>query len=60
MSVESRVEYLLRAASRAEREGNLRLAGILRRMAEELRPADSVLTGAHLPIPLEFSRRGHD
>jgi hypothetical protein len=46
MSVESRVEFLLRTAARAEREGNARLAAVLRRMAEELRPADS-----GLPVP---------
>jgi hypothetical protein len=40
MSVESRVEYFLRAAARAEREGNLRLAAILRKMAEELSSVD--------------------
>jgi hypothetical protein len=46
MSSESRVEYLLRAAARAEREGNDRLAGVLRRMAAELRPAEG-----GFPIP---------
>jgi hypothetical protein len=40
MSTESRVEYFLRAAARAEREGNLRLAAILRKMAEDLNPMD--------------------
>ena len=40
MGVESRVKYLLRAAERADREGNVRLATILRKMAAELRPAD--------------------
>ena len=39
MSLESRVNYLLHAAERADREGNVRLAGILRKMAEELGPA---------------------
>jgi hypothetical protein len=46
MSTESRVEYLLRAAARAEREGNGHLATVLRRMAEELGPAEY-----GLPIP---------
>lgn len=50
MSVESRVEYLLRAAERAEREGNERLAAILREMAAELRPADEGLSGADLHL----------
>ncbi|MBT8396255.1 MAG: hypothetical protein HKO65_10585 [Gemmatimonadetes bacterium] len=45
MSTESRVQHLLRAAERAEREGNPRLAGILRAMAEELRPAEGGMPG---------------
>jgi len=48
MSTDSRVDYLLRAAERAEREGNLRLAAILRKMAEELGTPD---LGATLPEP---------
>jgi hypothetical protein len=52
MSVESRVEYLLRAADRAEREGNERLAAILREMASELRPADEEISGADLHFSL--------
>lgn len=46
MSIESRVEYLLRAAARAEREGNGHLANILRKMAAELGPPDF-----GLPLP---------
>lgn len=48
MSTESRVAYLLKAAARAEREGNARLADILRKMAQELSPAD---LGLNLPDP---------
>jgi hypothetical protein len=44
VSADSRIEYLLRAAARAEREGNARLAAILKRMAEELRPVDGAST----------------
>jgi hypothetical protein len=51
MSIESRVNHFLRAAERAEREGNARLASILRKMAEELRPAD----GAAAPLSLSSS-----
>lgn len=51
MSSESRVEYLLRAAARADREGNARLAAILRRMAEELRPAEAGFQPPPFPIP---------
>lgn len=40
MSVEDRIRYLLRAASRAEREGAERAARSLRRMAEDARPLE--------------------
>lgn len=40
MSLESRVDHFLRAAARAEREGNARLASILRKMAEDLGPPE--------------------
>lgn len=38
MSIEQRIQYLLRAAARAEAEGHLRVADALRRMAEDSRP----------------------
>jgi hypothetical protein len=38
MSVEERIGYLLRAAARAEGRGDLRVAGTVRRMAEDARP----------------------
>lgn len=37
-----RVAYLLRAARRAEGEGNVRAARIFRLMARDARPADSL------------------
>ena len=43
MSVDDRIRYLLRAATRAEGEGDLRVARNFRRMAEEMRPVDGVL-----------------
>ena len=46
MSTENRVQSLLRAAERAEREGNARLASVLRKMARELLPPD-----LNLPLP---------
>ena len=49
MSFETRVKHLLRAAERADGEGNVRLANILRKMAAELRPADGTLSGSPLP-----------
>ncbi len=47
MSLEQRLEYLLRAALRAERNGDARLARSLRRMAEDIRPIDHASTLAH-------------
>jgi len=47
MSVEERIRYLLRAALRAEYEGDSRVARTLRRMAEEARPA---AVGARSPL----------
>ena len=40
MSVDERIRILLRAATRAEGEGDDRVARILRRRAEETRPLD--------------------
>jgi hypothetical protein len=45
MSFESRVQFLRRAAERADREGNSHLAALLRKMADELRPAGETLAG---------------
>jgi hypothetical protein len=39
MTMEDRIRYLLRAASRAEGEGDRKVADALRRMAQEARPA---------------------
>lgn len=47
MSLEQRLEYLLRAADRAERNGEYRVARSLRRMAADTRPIDRTLT---LPV----------
>lgn len=47
MSVEERIRYLLRAALRAEGEGDSRVATTLRRMAEEARP---LVGGARTPV----------
>jgi len=41
MTMEERIGYLLRAASRAEDEGDPRVALALRRMAEEARPLEA-------------------
>ncbi|MFP4623023.1 MAG: hypothetical protein ACOC3J_06715 [Gemmatimonadota bacterium] len=40
MSVEKRLEYLLKAALRAERNGEYRVARALRRMADDVLPID--------------------
>jgi hypothetical protein len=44
MSLEQRLNYLLNAAVRAERNGDHRLARSLRRMAEDIRPIDRAIT----------------
>lgn len=44
MSLEQRMEYLLAAALRAERNGEYRVARSLRRMAADIRPIDRSLT----------------
>jgi hypothetical protein len=41
MTMEERIRFLLRIASRAEGEGNDRAASAFRRMAEEARPLDA-------------------
>ena len=51
MSAESRIDYLLRAAARAEREGSVRLATILKKMAEELQPAERLASSPGIPHP---------
>ena len=40
MKSEERVRFLLKAAGRAEGDGNLRVANVLRRMARDVRPLD--------------------
>lgn len=44
MSLEQRLEYLLKAATRAEMNGDFDVARSLRRMAEDFRPIDRSLT----------------
>ena len=40
MTMDERIRFLLRAATRAEDEGNERVARNFRRMAEDARPID--------------------
>lgn len=44
MRMEERIRYLLRAALRAEGEGDRKVAEALRRMADEARPAEEALS----------------
>lgn len=44
MGLEKRAEFLLRAALRAEQEGEHQIARSLRRMAEDIQPIDRSLT----------------
>ena len=53
MSIEERIRYLLRAASRAEVEGDDKVARALRRMAEEAVPA-----APQLAVPRVHPRLG--
>ncbi|MDH5758873.1 MAG: hypothetical protein OEZ65_04740 [Gemmatimonadota bacterium] len=41
MNVDERIRYLLRVATRAEVEGDVRVARVFRRMAEDARPLDA-------------------
>ena len=50
MSVKKRIQYLLGAARRAEVEGELRTARLLRRIAEEARPIDARSPVRGLPL----------
>ncbi len=50
MNVDERIRFLLRTAIRAEGEGDLRIAGIFRRMAEELRTGEGVLQPVDGPV----------
>ena len=54
MNAEERIRYLRRAASRAEGEGNLRVARVLRLMAADARPGeDEGYTAVRIPSGLE-------
>ena len=48
MDVDERIRYLLRAATRAEGQGDLRIAHNFRRMADEVRPLDGAAFDAAL------------
>ena len=43
MKVDERVRFLLRTAIRVEGQGDLRIASLFRRMAEDLRAGDGAL-----------------
>jgi len=55
MSVDERIRILLRAATRAEGEGDDRVARILRRRAEEARPLDERDLGTELRPAFGFA-----
>lgn len=40
MSVETRIRYLLQAATRAEDDGDVKVAQLFRRMADDARPVE--------------------
>jgi hypothetical protein len=49
MNIEERIRFLIRAASRAEGEGDQRVALLFRRMAEEMKPLEQSLVPAGYP-----------
>ncbi len=51
MSLEQRLDYLLRAALRAERNGEYRVARSLRRMADDILPIDRARTVVLPSVP---------
>ncbi len=55
MSMDERIRFLLRAATRAEGEGDQRIARIFRRMAEEARPLDASELVPELHLHLGWS-----
>ncbi len=55
MSVDERIRFLLRTAVREEGRGDLRIARLFRRMAEELRAGESVLSPADGPVSGAFA-----
>jgi hypothetical protein len=52
MNVDERIRFLLRSSLRLEGEGDLRVATLFRRMAEDLRPLERDL----VPVPNPFFR----
>ena len=50
MNVDERIRFLLRTAIRAEGQGDLRIAVLFRRMAEDLRTGEGVFLQAHSPV----------
>ena len=55
MSMEQRIRHLLRAANRAENEGDQRTAEILRRMAREALPIEAGRGSVPPPAQLRVS-----
>ncbi|MCG6955106.1 MAG: hypothetical protein LJF04_03865 [Gemmatimonadetes bacterium] len=55
MTMDERIRFLLRAATRAEGEGDERVARNFRRMAEDARPVDG--DGALWAVPLHVRGR---
>ena len=50
MNVDERIRFLLRTAIRAEGEGDLRIARLFRRMAEDLRTGEGAFLPAGGPV----------
>ena len=50
MNVDERIRFLLRTAIRAEGEGDLRIAELFKRMAEDMRTGEGALLPARGPV----------
>jgi hypothetical protein len=50
MNVDERVRFLLRTAIRAEGRGDLRVATLFRRMADDLRTGEGAFLSADCPV----------
>ena len=56
MNVDERIRFLLRTAIRAEGEGDLRIAKLFKRMAEDMRTGEGALLPASGPVLGAFAK----
>lgn len=56
MNVDERIRFLLRTAIRAEGEGDLRIAELFKRMAEDMRTGEGALLPVSGPVLGAFAK----